>query len=138
MDGGLAQGWPSISTPWLKAHKLALKVQNVNSFDQQIIDSICSFLAQKNCDEEDIEEAREVLEEEAKKPLSNLSQLRDILIKESVTRIYRDAKVRYLRYLYKGISEWKKRSVGKEEKSDKAKAQQKTSTRRPKARSSLS
>ncbi len=112
------------STPWLKAHKLTLTVQHVNSFDQQIIDSICSFLTQKNCDEEDIEEAREVLEEEAKKPLSNLSQLRDILVKESVARIYRDAKVRYLRYLYKGISEWKKKSAGKEEKSDKAKAQQ--------------
>ncbi len=98
-------------TPWLKAHKLTLTVQKIDGFAQQITQGICELLVQKRCDEEDIEEVREVLKDEAKQQQSNLGQLQEILVKESVARIQRDAKVRYLRYLLKGIEEWKKRSI---------------------------
>lgn len=97
--------------PWLKAHKLTLTVQKIDGFAQQITEGICELLVQKRCDEEDVEEVREVLQDEAKQKQSNLGQLQEILVKESVARIQRDAKVRYLRYLLKGIEEWKKRSI---------------------------
>lgn len=114
------------ATPWIKAHKLTLTVGNITSFRQQVIDSICNYLElQAKCEEEDIEEVREALEEEASQPKSNLSQLRDILIKESVARIYRDAKVRYLRYLFNGIREWKKDLINRGASTPKEKEQYK-------------
>ncbi len=97
--------------PWLKAHKLTLTVQKIDGFAQQITEGICELLVQKRCDEDDIEEVRGILEDEAKQKQSNLGQLQEILVKESVARIQRDAKVRYLRYLLAGIGEWKKRSI---------------------------
>ncbi len=94
---------------WLKAHKFTLQVSNINSFNQQIVDSISAYLEQQNsCDEEDREDVRSALEAEKLRPNSNLNQLQDIIVKESVARIYRDAKVRYLRYLFKGLQDWKK------------------------------
>ncbi|GCE15109.1 hypothetical protein [Tengunoibacter tsumagoiensis] len=107
------------STPWLKAHKLTLTVGNIGSFHQQIIDNICNYLSQQeNCQDDDIEEVREALGEEIAQPTSNFSQLRTVLIKESVARIYRDAKVRYLRYLFNGIKEWKKDIINKTARND--------------------
>ncbi len=51
---------------------------------------------------------RENLDTAQKQETSNLNQLKNIVIKESVARIYREARVRYLRYLAEGMQEWKK------------------------------
>ncbi len=58
-----------------------------------------------------MEETREVLEAMAKKANSSFSQLRSIVIKESLARIQRDASIKYLRYLYRGIREQKANSA---------------------------
>jgi hypothetical protein len=100
--------------PWLKGHKLTLHVKDIKAFDTQLISGICSYIEHQNvCDEEEVEETREVLEAMAKKAYSPFSRLRAIVIKESLARIQREAKVKYLHYLYRGIGEWK--AAGKEE-----------------------
>jgi hypothetical protein len=43
----------------------------------------------------------------AKKPNSPLNLLHDTVVKKSVARIQREAKVKYLAYLYEGLKEWK-------------------------------
>ncbi len=101
---------------WLKAHKFTLRVSNITSFNEQVVESISSYLEQQEgYNEEDREDVRSALEAEKLRPNSNLNQLQDIIIKESVARIYRDAKVRYLRYLFKGLQEWKKIARQKDE-----------------------
>src|SRR6266849_3773431 len=100
--------------PWLKGHKLTLQVKEIKAFDTQLISGVCSYIERQNvCDEEEVEETREALEAMAKKANSPFSRLRAIVIKESLARIQREAKVKYLYYLYRGIGEWK--AVGKEE-----------------------
>lgn len=101
---------------WLKAHKLTLRVSDITSFNERVVESISSYLEkQEGCDDEDREDVRSALEAEKLRPNSNLNQLQDIIVKESVARIYRDAKVRYLRYLFKGLQEWKKIARQKDE-----------------------
>ena len=98
--------------PWLKGHKLTLQVKDINAFDSQLIQGICTYIERQNvCDEEELEETREVLEAMAKKANSSFSQLRSIVIKESLARIQRDAKIKYLFYLYRGIKERKASSI---------------------------
>src|SRR5438132_8510699 len=101
--------------PWLKGHKLTLQVKDINAFDSQLIQGICTYIERQNvCDEEELEETREVLEAVAKKANSSFSQLRSIVIKESLARIQRDAKIKYLLYLYRGIKERKANSSTEE------------------------
>lgn len=95
------------SDPWLKGHKLTIQVKDIKTFDRQLIQGIITFIEQQGGEEKDIEEVREILETMTKKPDSSLSQLRDIVTKQSLARIQREAKVNYLLYLYNGIKEWK-------------------------------
>jgi hypothetical protein len=61
--------------PWLKGHKLTLQVKDINAFDSQLIQGICTYIERQNvCDEEELEETREVLEAMAKKANSSFSQ----------------------------------------------------------------
>ncbi len=94
--------------PWLKAHKLTLQVKDIRTFDAQITQGICSYLESVGCESEEVEDTRTTLEEMARKPLSGLGILREAVVKQSVARIHREAKVRYLRYLLEGMKEWKK------------------------------
>lgn len=94
--------------PWLKAHKLTLQVKDIPALDTQVTKSICSYLEKEQCPNEDIEDARTALEEMIKKPASELGLLRDAVVRQSVARIYREAKVRYLRYLLEGMNAWRK------------------------------
>jgi hypothetical protein len=98
----------SSNDSWLKAHKLTLSVTNISSFNEQIAQSISSYIEQyQGCDDDDIADVRENLATAQTQETSNLNQLKDIVIKESVARIHRDARVRYLRYLAQGMQEWK-------------------------------
>ncbi len=96
------------SDPWLKAHKVTLHVKDILTFDTQITESVCAYLASMSCENDDIEDTRTTLIVATKKPTSKLSQLREAIVKQSVARIHREAKVRYLRYLLDGMDEWKK------------------------------
>ncbi len=94
--------------PWLKGHKLTIHVKDISRFDEQLIQGICAYLRRwGECEEEEIDETREALEYMAKKATSPFSQLRRVVIKESLARIQREAKIYYLRYLYHGMQEWK-------------------------------
>ena len=85
---------------WLKAHKLTLTVSNITSFTPQIVQSITEYIEQYNgCDEDDIADVRENLANAEMQPKSNLNQLKDIIIKDSVARIHREARVAYLEYI---------------------------------------
>ncbi|WP_126602045.1 hypothetical protein [Dictyobacter aurantiacus] len=94
---------------WLKAHKLTLSVTNIDSFNQQIVDSINTYIENYDgCDEDDIADVRENLISAQNQEKSNLNQLKNIVLQDSVARIHREAKVCYLRYLGRGLMEWQK------------------------------
>lgn len=91
----------------LKAHKLTLNVTNIDSFNEQIVESINTYIEQYNeCDEDDIADVQENLASAQVQEKSNLNQLKDIVLKESVARIHREARVRYMHYLAAGMQEW--------------------------------
>lgn len=93
--------------PWLKGHKLTLRVEDIKSFVDQVIQGICAFLDQNACAKEDIDEARETLVMMARHPKSSLYRLQESITKESLARIQREARVLYLSYLYEGMKTWK-------------------------------
>jgi hypothetical protein len=94
---------------WLKGHKLTLSVTNIDSFTEQVAKSIEAYVEHyPGCDEDDIADVHESLVMARTQESSNLNQLKDIIIKESVARIHREACVRYLRYLLQGMQEWEK------------------------------
>ena len=96
------------ASPWLKAHKVTLTVKNMYTINQQLTENIMAFVKQHpGCSEEDMEDVKDALTEAAKQSKSQLNQLKSILLEESVARIHRDLKIRYLRYIWKGIDEWK-------------------------------
>jgi hypothetical protein len=102
-------------TPWLKGHKLTLQVRNISSFDAQLIQGICTSLEQNDdCDPQDIPEVRDVLKRQAENKKTAFSDLRRALIKHSLARIQRDARVKYLKYLCRGIEGWKAEKTKKE------------------------
>lgn len=95
--------------PWLKAHKVTLTVRNMHTINQQLIEQIMDFVQKHpDCNEDDIEDVRDALTEGDKQEKSQLNQLNHILLEESVARIQRDLKIRYLRYLVPGVQEWVK------------------------------
>jgi len=92
------------SEPRLKGHKLTIQVQNIKDFDLQLIDGICSYLQQtQQVQEDEIDEARNVLQLMANKEDSPFSLLRTTFIRESLARIQRSARVTYLVYLYNAM-----------------------------------
>ena len=94
--------------PWLKGHKLTIHVKDISQFDEQLIQGICALLRrQGECEEQEIDDTREALKYLAKKTNSPFGQLRKVVIKESLARIQREAKIYYFRYLYHGMKEWK-------------------------------
>lgn len=94
---------------WLKAHKLTLNVTSIDSFNEQIVQSIKAYIEQhQGCDEDDLADVHESLATAKTQETSNLNQLKNIVVKESVARIQREARVRYLRYLLEGLQEWQK------------------------------
>lgn len=100
-----------IDSPWLKGHKLTLQVKNISSFDEQLIQGICTALEQNDeCDPLDIPEIRDVLKRQAQDGRMPISILRKTLLKHSLARIQRDARVKYLKYLLRGIEAWKAES----------------------------
>lgn len=94
--------------PWLKGHKLTIQVKDITRFDEQLIEGICAFITRQNtCDDEEIDDARDALEIMSQKANSSFTQLRKAVIKESLARIQREAKIYYFRYLYQGMRDWK-------------------------------
>ena len=95
-----ATAQPQGKDPWLKGHKLTIRVNNIRNLDQQLINGICTYLQQEGATEDDIEEVREALQIMAEKDNSDFAQVRKILVNLSLARVHRTAKVRYLEYLY--------------------------------------
>ncbi len=96
---------------WLKGHKLTISIGNINDFDMQLINGICNHVddACPESSEEDVEHIRAILERDAQEPRSELSRLKSIISKESLGRLQKEAKLRYLEYLREGIENWKGR-----------------------------
>jgi hypothetical protein len=105
----------SDTQPWLQGHKLTIQVNDIQAFDQQLIEGICNFLRLRQVEDDEIEDARETLQIMAKKEDSPFSQLRSIVVKESLARIQRTARIQYLEYLYSAM---KARKVTNKEKLD--------------------
>lgn len=97
--------------PWLKGHKLTISIGNIGGFDAQLINGICNHVEDTcpDCDEGELEHIRAILERSAQEPTSELSLLKRIVSKESLGRLQKEAKLRYLEYLRDGIRQGKGR-----------------------------
>nr|BBH91690.1 hypothetical protein KTC_64410 [Thermosporothrix sp. COM3] len=98
---------------WLKGHKLTVQVQNIGQFDQDVIDGIMTRLKQmreagEELDDESLSDVQDELKRKAAAPTSDLQALRNAVIVETVARIFRECKVRYLQYLLNGMKVWNK------------------------------
>jgi hypothetical protein len=97
--------------PWLKGHKLTISVGNISGFDVQLINGICNHIEDTcpDCDEGELEHIRAILERSAQESASELSLLKRVVSKESLGRLQKEAKLRYLEYLSDGIKQGKGR-----------------------------
>jgi len=103
----------------LKGHKLTINVKNANDFDHELIESLCNRLEEVcNVSEKKVEVARELLKRRVGDGSSELSILKRVVRTESLGRIQKEAKIRYLEYLSKSIEQWLKNTVQDEQKED--------------------
>jgi len=95
--------------PWLKGHKLTISIGNINGFDTQLVNGIYHHLEDKcdECSEDDLENTRAVLERDMSVPESELNKLKRLVSKESLGRLQKEAKIRYLEFLSEGIKQSK-------------------------------
>lgn len=96
----------------LKLHRLTIKVSNIKQFEQELKDSLENNLETKfsNLDEDTYLELEDNLHrfidyEKYRKnnEKSQIEELIDLIKKESVARLKREAKIKYLEYIYQNI-----------------------------------
>ena len=59
---------------------MTIEVSDIKTFDQQLIDGICTYLQQQQVDAEEIEETKDILQSMAEKKDSPFGQLRQAVI----------------------------------------------------------
>lgn len=92
----------------LKGHKLTIVVKGLRDFESELIDGLCNKMEEVcNCTPKVLEVTREVLKRRLDDSSSELSILRRVLHKESLGRLQKEAKVRYLEFLLAGMEQWK-------------------------------
>lgn len=91
--------------PLLKFHKLTITVRNVGNFDIQLREGLKRYIDVEFEDESenDIEELRDKLEELVKEQNSDFYKLMRVVKTETLGKIQKEAKIRYLEYLLEHI-----------------------------------
>ncbi len=98
----------SVEGARLKGHKLTISVKNTNDFDHDLIEGLCNRLEEVcQCSSKVIDITREVLKRRLTNSGSELSMLKRIVRRESLGRVQKEAKVRYLEFLSTAMEQWK-------------------------------
>jgi hypothetical protein len=92
-------------SPLLKFHKLTITVRNVGNFDTQLREGLEKYINVEfdGESESDLEELRDKLEELVKEQKSDFYKLMRVVKTETLGKIQKEAKIRYLEYLLEHI-----------------------------------
>lgn len=101
--GGIGKGNNSLR---LRGHKVMITVKRINDFDLDMIEGVCNRLRnQQEIEEKEIERARDILSRKRSDSSSELSKIRHIASRESLGRLQKEARIRYLEYLERSVRE---------------------------------
>ncbi len=89
----------------LKFHKLTITVGGINSFREQLQASLSNYIQSQFADveEDDLEDLNETLTDSIEDKKSDLYELRRIMDTESLGKLKREAKIRYLEFILANI-----------------------------------
>jgi len=86
----------------LKFHKLTITVGGINSFGEQLQASLSNYIESKFAEDE-LEDLHETLRDSIENKKSDLYELRRIMDTESLGKLKREAKIRYLEFILANI-----------------------------------
>ena len=90
----------------LKLHLLTVTVKNINSFTNELKQSISNLYANEfPPDAQEQEDIQQELENQYKKPDSSFYKLRNLVFEETVGKLKKEAKILYLEYLKENIED---------------------------------
>jgi len=89
----------------LKFHKLTITVGGINSFGEQLQESLSHYIESQfaDLDEYELEDLNETLTDSIEDKKSDLYELRRIMDTESLGKLKREAKIRYLEFILANI-----------------------------------
>ncbi len=100
----------------LKGHKLTITVKNIREFEGELVEGLCNKLEEVcDCSSQKIIVARDVLKRRLNDSASELRVLSRVLRKESLGRLHKEAKIRYLEFLRTGMEQWQEQDGKKED-----------------------
>lgn len=82
-----------------RGHKLTITLENATSFDDDIIEALCTVLQERSASDEEIAETRAVLTRRKDDPTSEIARLKKLAKEESLGRLKMEAGLRFLRHL---------------------------------------
>lgn len=96
---------PEHGSPLLKFHKLTITVRNVGKFDTQLSQGLENYIKVEfdGESESDLEELRDRLKELVKEQNSDFYKLMRVVKTETIGKIHKEVKIRYLEYLLQHI-----------------------------------
>jgi len=90
---------PNASAIRYRGHKLTITLENATSFDEDIIEALCTVLQERSASDEEIAETRAVLTRRKDDPTSEIARLKKLAKEESLGRLKMEASLRFLRQL---------------------------------------
>ncbi|WP_071516393.1 hypothetical protein [Geitlerinema sp. PCC 9228] len=90
------------SNSLLKFHKLTISVNQIDRFQEQMKQGLENYL-EEQLEGEELEDARDALDNSIEEPTSNFYRLQRIVDTESLGKLKREAKICYLEYLQENI-----------------------------------
>ncbi|MBC6471521.1 MAG: hypothetical protein GDA48_00625 [Hormoscilla sp. GM102CHS1] len=93
------------SNSLLKFHKLTITVEGINSFGEQLQASLSNYIESQfaDLDADELEDLHETLTDSIENKKSDLYELRRIMDTESLGKLKREAKIRYLQFILANI-----------------------------------
>jgi len=93
------------SNSLLKFHKLTITVEGINSFGEQLQASLSNYIESQfaDLDADELEDLHETLTDSIENKKSDLYELRRIMDTESLGKLKREAKIRYLEFILANI-----------------------------------
>lgn len=87
------------SASLLKLHKLTIKVHNTNQFSQQLQQGLANYIETKAESDNEVEELNNILQGMLRNDVSDFYRLQKIVDTETLGKLKKEAKIRYLEYL---------------------------------------
>ncbi|MDB9311968.1 hypothetical protein PN462_02555 [Spirulina sp. CS-785/01] len=91
------------SASLLKFHKVTISVRDINQFQEGMQRGVENHIEEQLAGDEEIEDAKEALEDLIERPNSDFNRLQQVVDTESLGKLKKEAKICYLEYLAQQI-----------------------------------